>query len=220
MKINNNYLVGLGIVVVITLTTVINTQFLNNEKDRLDENNITQLEKNILLIESENSILNKKIKSLEDENISRNSKQSEISVTTKKVDKQAESDFHESVHADENNDQDTELTKSDEHGLNHDNVDTAGIEENINDAVDITKPFNGIDPASTKQQDLYTSFKYEIDGYNYNERFDMKSFLSDPRFSELHASLGVKLLDYVDAKLTGVSLLQHTDPDFVAETDH
>ncbi len=89
----------------------------------------------------------------------------------------------------------------------NDLVEIPSVEEDYS-TVDINAPFNGVDPLSDKQNKKYTEFKQDIDNYEFNERFDMQGFLSDPRFRELHASLGVKLQDYVDKKLEGVALMQ------------
>lgn len=87
--------------------------------------------------------------------------------------------------------------------------DAAGV-------VDIAR----IDPESPDQQTVFRQFRTEIENYDYNERFDIQGFLSDPRLRQLDASLGGKLIDYVQTRLKGIRLMQNQDDAVHLLTEH
>ncbi len=188
--------------VLVVITLIIGVSFYvisNNDSNAMTsleyvKFDIEKLQEKILYLNQENRTLNENLKI---------SKQQTINLITdvKMLEGKLKSNL-------ENND----IESGDEIDVVIKNTDSNSNKitdkENDFNTVDINKPFNGVDPASDKQMKKYSEFKHDIDGYEFNERFDMQGFLSDPRFVELHASLGVKLLDYVDKKLEGVALMQ------------
>ncbi len=59
-----------------------------------------------------------------------------------------------------------------------------------------------------KREKIFQEFSAEVKYYEFNDRFDLKKFLTDPRLTELDGEKGGQLIDYVFEKLQGIALLQ------------
>ncbi|VAW94748.1 hypothetical protein MNBD_GAMMA22-1630 [hydrothermal vent metagenome] len=206
MKINFNYIFVIALVFIVIVVMLVKSNLSNSEKLRTEENKISQLQKNIELLENENTVLAVKLKNsvMADEKFNK----SELAKVNPMIEKSKPSSKELAVAPVLRNEDNIEA-----------HVAAAKTTSYVDSYVDINKPFNGVDPVSDEQQALYTSFKYEIDGYNFNERFDYRGFMSDARFGQLHASLGSKLLDYVDQKIAGIQLLQDSNPNALTQAE-
>ncbi len=217
MKLKFNYLMVITLLFTVTIVMLVKSNVSSTDQLRLDELKISQLQKNIELLENENTALTIKLN---------NSAMKPVAVLEPVVNNELIDKLEKtSVEViSKNVISDTELQNQSNLSMpaeDHYAANAAAINApaTVDGFVDINKAFNGIDPASEVQQEIYSSFKYEIDGYNFNERFDFRGFLSDTRFGQLHASLGAKLLDYVDQKLAGIKLLQDSDPDVLTQAE-
>lgn len=192
------------VIVGIVVSSAFYTNYSNtmNIADSLKHEKLltAELKNNITLLNNENSVLTRKL-----------STQLQTNVMTQLEKKSPEQSLDESF-TKQSVDKNTidKVAIENNNMLPGTNLATTfqkGVKED-NRVVDINAPFNGIDPASEGQQQKYSTFRKEIENYQFNERFDLRGFMSDPRFSELHASLGVKIMDYVDKQLNGVALMQ------------
>ncbi len=213
MNIKFNYFLVIALIFTITIVMLVRNNLSSTDKLRLDELKIVQLQKNIDLLEKENTVLTVKLS---------NTAEKKVVKVEPIVNNNSESENNAEAIT-ENDMLDTKLAAQADSMPAEDylaaNAAAINAPAPVDGFVDINKPFNGIDPASETQQEIYSSFKYEIDGYNFNERFDFRGFLSDARFGQLHASLGAKLLDYVDQKLVGIKLLQDSNPDALTQAE-